>query len=159
MSPGLLLLATATVTTAMTAGVFVAFSTFVMRALDDLPAADAVRAMQAVNLRAPTAAFMALLFGSTLLAAGAGVAAAVGGEGAGGPAAVAGGVVALVAIAVTVVVNVPLNDRLARADPDAADAARAWAAYVRPWTRANHVRALLGVLSAVLFAVALRSAG
>ncbi len=144
------LLVVASVAVAATAGVFVAFSTFVMRALGDLPPADAVRAMQAVNRRAPSPAFMALLVGSTLLA----VAGAVGAVVTGGRVvpAVAGALLAVVAFAVTGVVNVPLNDRLAATDPS--DGARAWPAYAGPWTRANHARAGLGLLSALLLAVA-----
>lgn len=71
------LLVVASVAVAATAGVFVAFSTFVMRALGDLPPADAVRAMQALNRRAPSPAFMALLVGSTLLAVAGAVGAVV----------------------------------------------------------------------------------
>ncbi|QKE85019.1 anthrone oxygenase family protein [Arthrobacter sp. NEB 688] len=143
-------LVVASVTVAANAGVFVAFSTFVMRALGDLPAADAVRAMQSVNRRAPTPAFMALLVGSTVLAVVGAVAALVSG-GRVVPA-VAGAVLAVVAFAVTGVVNVPLNDRLEAADP--ADGDRAWSAYAGPWTRANHARAALGLLAALLLAVA-----
>jgi hypothetical protein len=48
------------------AGVFFAFSSFVMKALARLPPADAVAAMQAINVVAVTPAFMAALFGTAL---------------------------------------------------------------------------------------------
>ena len=48
------------------AGVFFTFSAFVMRALDRLPAPQAIAAMQAINAAAPTPAFMMVLFGTAL---------------------------------------------------------------------------------------------
>jgi uncharacterized membrane protein len=49
---------------AMMAGVFFAFSAFVMKALARLPAEQGVAAMQAINVAAVTFAFMAALFGT-----------------------------------------------------------------------------------------------
>src|SRR4030081_3708028 len=46
------------------AGVFFAFSTFVMKALSRLPAAQGIAAMQSVNVVAVTPAFMTALFGT-----------------------------------------------------------------------------------------------
>lgn len=151
MGAGGWLLVAASVTVAATAGVFVGFSTFVMRALGDLPASDAVRAMQAVNRRAPTPAFMALMAGSTLLAVVAAVVAvATGGR---GLLAVVGAALAVVALGVTGAVNVPLNTRLDGVDPSAA-VAGTWSAYAVPWTRANHARAALGLVAALVLAAA-----
>ena len=48
---------------AMMAGVFFAFSGFVMKALARLQPAEGVAAMQAINVAAVTPAFMAALFG------------------------------------------------------------------------------------------------
>ena len=52
------------------AGVFFAFSAFVMKGLDRLPAPRAVEAMQEINAAAPTPAFMAVLFGTALACGG-----------------------------------------------------------------------------------------
>ena len=49
---------------AMMAGVFFAFSAFVMKALARLPAEQGVAAMRAINVAAITPAFMAVLFGT-----------------------------------------------------------------------------------------------
>ena len=49
---------------AMMAGVFFAFSAFVMKALARLPAKQGIGAMQAINVAAVTFAFMAALFGT-----------------------------------------------------------------------------------------------
>ena len=51
---------------AMMAGVFFAFSTFVMKALARLPAQQGIGAMQAINVAAVTFAFMAALFGTAV---------------------------------------------------------------------------------------------
>src|ERR671917_2490351 len=50
----------------MMAGVFFAFSVFVMKALGRLPAKQGVAAMQAINAAALTFAFMAALFGTAV---------------------------------------------------------------------------------------------
>jgi len=51
---------------AMMAGVFFAFSAFVMKALARLPAEQGIGAMQAINVAAVTFAFMAALFGTAV---------------------------------------------------------------------------------------------
>ena len=51
---------------AMMAGVFFAFSAFVMKALARLPAEQGVAAMQAINVAAVSFAFMAALFGTAV---------------------------------------------------------------------------------------------
>ena len=50
----------------MVAGVFFAFSAFVMRALARLPAPQGIAAMRAINVVAVTPAFMVALFGTAL---------------------------------------------------------------------------------------------
>jgi uncharacterized membrane protein len=49
------------------AGAFYAFSSFVMRALGRLPAAQGAAAMQAINVEAPTPGFMAGFLGTGVL--------------------------------------------------------------------------------------------
>jgi uncharacterized membrane protein len=56
--------------------------------------------------------------------------------------------------AVTFLVNVPLNEALARANPTSDTAARIWASYYGPWTAWNHVRAVSPNLAFGLFAAA-----
>ena len=59
---------------------------------------------------------------------------------------------------VTVAINVPLNEGLARVDPSDAGVAAAWARFADTWVMWNHVRALASVLACVLFTVALTGA-
>lgn len=65
-------LAVLTVVTALgcglNAGVFFAFSSFVMKALARLQPAQGIAAMQSINLVAVTPAFMAALFGTAVAA-------------------------------------------------------------------------------------------
>lgn len=140
--------------TAMVAGVFFAFSTFVMPGLGRLPARDAARAMQSINVTAVRPAFMTLLFGTAAVCVAAIVVGLRDRGSAPAPWLVAAGVLYLVGtIGVTVALNVPLNDRLAALDPTAAGAE--WPAYLRDWVRWNHLRALSSTAAAVSFLVGL----
>ena len=140
----------------LNAGVFFAFSTFVMPALKRLPAAHGIAAMQSINKLAVTPAFMAALFGTAVACLGLVAWAAISsGE---RPAAlvIAGGALYLVGtIGVTIACNVPLNNRLATLHPQGADAAGYWAKYVTKWTAWNHVRTIAALAAAALLTVAL----
>jgi uncharacterized membrane protein len=131
-------------------GVFYGFSTFVMKALAQLPAAQGVAAMQRINIVVINPWFMGALMGTLLLSIACVVVAVM----AGSAALLAGGLLyALGTFGVTMAFNVPRNNRLARLDPASSDAAAYWPTYVREWTRWNHVRtgaALVAAACAVL---------
>jgi uncharacterized membrane protein len=141
----------------LSAGVFFAFSSFVMPALDRLAPAQSIRAMNSINKLAVTPAFMAALFGTALACAVLGVwAVASWGE---RPAALvlAGCALFLLgAIVVTVAANVPLNDALMNVDPEAGDAATRWTSYLSDWTLWNHARAATAIAASGLLIAALR---
>ena len=134
------------------AGVFFAFSTFVMRALVRLPPPLGISAMQSINVTAVMWPFMTLFFGTAILclicAGGAIADPSTPGrvwQLAGGLAYLAG------AVLVTITCNVPRNDRLAVVDPASADGARVWEDYIRTWTAWNHVRTLACTASTAAF--------
>jgi uncharacterized membrane protein len=83
------LLAALTAVTALgcglNAGVFFAFSSFVMKALARLQPAQGIAAMQSINLMAVTPVFMAALFGTAVACVTLGVWALVDWDGAFGP--------------------------------------------------------------------------
>lgn len=137
------------------AGVFFAFSAFVMKALARLPPAQGIAAMQSVNVAAITPAFMGALFGTAALCVLLVVASL---SRWGEPGAVwllAGGLLYLVgAIVVTMVFNVPRNNVLASVAPESADGASLWARYVAGWTAWNHVRAAACLAAAASFILA-----
>lgn len=137
-------------------GVFLAFSGFVMKALDGLPAAHAIAAMQAINRVVINPVFLGLFLGTGLLCLGL-MATALLGTGAVGAAwTLAGSLLYLAgSILVTMLGNVPLNDRLARSDAGDAASAAHWAGYLRPWLRLNHLRTVASALAAAAFMLAL----
>jgi uncharacterized membrane protein len=139
---------------ALNAGVFFAFSSFVMPALSRLPPGDGVRAMQAINVAAVRPMFMTSLFGTAVLCLVVIVLGIAGWEDDSGPYLVGGGVAFVVGtIGLTVAYHVPRNDRLADLDPEDPQSAGSWRRYVAEWTRWNHVRAAAGLLAAALLSV------
>ncbi len=144
----------AAVTTGVMAGVFFAFSTSVMKALNRLPAPQAIAAMQGMNVTIVNPLFLVVLVGSTLCCLGLLVTAPFAGLPHVGLR-VAGALVFLVgAIGVTAVVNVGMNDALAAADPAVTDAPSIWRHYADRWTSFNHLRAASSVAATALLALA-----
>jgi uncharacterized membrane protein len=60
---------------------------------------------------------------------------------------------------VTIVGNVPLNNRLAAVQASDAASRATWQHYLSRWTMWNHVRTIAGALSALLYTVALLQSG
>jgi uncharacterized membrane protein len=139
----------ATLGSGLVAGTFFAFSGFVMAALGHLGAKDAAAAMQVINRVILSSAFMPVFFGTGLLAAALSVLALLAPNAAGRTAVLAAGLLYLLGvIAVTVVANVPMNDRLA------AEGAAFWPGYARRWTGWNHLRTAAALAAAALYAIA-----
>ncbi len=138
-------------------GVFFAFSSFVMRALARLPAAQGIAAMQSINVTVLCASFLVTFMGTALLSLGA-LALAIARWGQPGAALLAaGGILYVVGtFLVTGVCNVPLNDALGELEPGDARSVDVWESYVRRWTNWNHVRTAAAVLAAVAFTLAFR---
>jgi uncharacterized membrane protein len=142
------------------AGVFFAFSSFVMPALGRLPAPRAIAAMQAMNVSAVTPAFMTLFLGTAVLCAAAGVAGLLLRGGPGSALLLAGSLLYLGGgVGVTAAYNVPRNDALAPLDPDAEESAGHWRRYLAEWTRWNHLRTVASTAAAAAFTVSLLGAG
>jgi uncharacterized membrane protein len=160
MSPYVIATTAAAVSSAAAGGLFYAFSTFVMRGLDRTEPAEAITAMRGINAEAQVnAAFLLLFVGSTLLALGVGIAAALRLSSPGAAYVLAGAVLGLVAFVVTIAFNVPLNNRLDAADPagaSTAEALRQWRDYLWPWTAWNHVRTVAPLLGSALMVIGLR---
>ena len=141
----------------LVAGAFFAFSTFVMKALGSLPPSQAVRAMQAINVAAPTGLFLATLLGTALACGALAVQAVLGWSQPGAALRLAGSLAyVLGAFLVTMIANVPRNDALAALDPDSVNAAAEWVRYLSEWTRWNHVRTVAALVAAALLTVSMR---
>lgn len=140
----------------LVAGIFYAFSTFVMPALAARPEPEAAAAMQSINVKAIGAGLLGALFGTAVLCL---VTLVIGVAELGdshGPYLVAGSVVYLLgAIVVTMAFNVPLNNALADQDPKSEAGSELWLRYLTSWTAWNDVRALASLLAAALLIVAL----
>jgi uncharacterized membrane protein len=146
MTPDLMLLASqaGVIATALVAGVFLTFSDFVMKSLAASQSQAGIEAMQQINRKVMPTLFMLLFLG---LVPGLSMLGffAVGSE------SESTGVQWVIASAalyiigcfgVTMVGNVPMNNRLAGMVFDSAEAAAYWPDYVRRWTRLNTVRTL-----------------
>jgi uncharacterized membrane protein len=138
------------------AGVFFAFSTFVMTALARIPAAQGIAAMQSINVQAITPWFMTAFFGTAAGCVVLAVSSLLTWHKPGAVYRLVGSLLYLVGtILVTIVFNVPRNDALAAVDPSSADGARLWAGYVTSWTAWNHVRTAAALAAAASLTMAL----
>jgi len=138
-------------------GVFFAFSTFVMKALGQLPDAEAVTAMNAINKAAPTPLFMLALFGTGAVGIARSVVAFRHLDQSWAPFVLIGTALYLVCLVLTMAYHVPHNEALALVDPRSPGAARAWAQYLSPWTAWNHVRTVTALTGATAFILGLRA--
>jgi len=142
---------------ALVAGAFLAFSSFVMQALGRLPPAHGAAAMQSINITVITPVFMTALFGTALLCLVVAVWALASWDDR-APWTLAGAVLYVVGTTgVTMVANVPRNNRLAALAPE--DATDVWADYLRTWTAWNTVRTVAALAAAALLVVALTQGG
>lgn len=140
----------------LVAGIFFAFSTFVMKALRNLPREQGIAAMQQINVTVLNGRFFSAFFGTALGALVVLVAGIANFGEAGTGALVLGAFLYLVGcILVTVVFNVPLNEALARVDPESREGGKLWSVYLPSWTAWNHVRTITSLGSAASLMVAL----
>ena len=145
----------ATVGSGLMAGVFFAFSTFVMTALGRLPDRQGLRAMQEINDAAPTRWFTVPFIAIGLVCVALVVLALRRASTRQALYLLIGSGMYFVGFVVTMAYHVPKNDDLALVDPNSAGAASAWNDYQAAWTAWNHVRTLAFLGAAILFAVAL----
>jgi uncharacterized membrane protein len=141
---------------ALVGGVFFAFSTFVMKALEQLPENQGIAAMQRINVVVLNPLFLSAFVGTALFAAICVVAGFVAPGATRSQLLLAAGLSYLVGcFGVTVAFNVPRNERLARMECDSAQAADYWPVYVREWLLWNHVRTVASLAAAACAAMAL----
>lgn len=135
---------------AVIGGIFFAFSSFIMGALAKLPAANGIAAMQSINIVVINKSFLIVFFGTALLSLMVGITAITNWSST-SPYLIAGAVLYLVGtFLVTVVGNVPLNNKLAAISPFDASATELWQHYLGTWTFFNSVRAATGIVAAVM---------
>lgn len=140
----------------LVAGVFFAFSTFVMRALSRLQPAQGIAAMQSINITVINPLFMTVLFGTALACIVLAISSLLKWNQPGNPYLLLGSLLYLVGtILVTIVGNVPLNEALAKVDPNSADGTSLWTSYLANWTVWNHIRTIAALAAAATFTLGL----
>lgn len=140
----------------LVAGVFYAFSTFVMNALARLPPAQGIAAMQSINAAVINPWFMTAFLGTAAACAVLIVFALLRWHRPGAVCLLIGGLLYLIGtLLVTMGFNVPRNNALAALDPASAESASLWAGYVSSWTAWNHVRTAAALAAAALLIIAL----
>jgi uncharacterized membrane protein len=139
----------------LVAGVFFAFSTFVMPALARLQPPQGIAAMQSMNITAINPLFMLAIFGTAAACVFLAISALLNWQQPRVAYLLVGSLLYLVgAVLVTGMFNVPLNDALAIANPNSADGANLWSNYLTQWTNWNHVRTVAALAAAALFTLA-----
>jgi uncharacterized membrane protein len=155
-----ILLVIAIIGTGVVAGVFFAFSGFVIQGIGRLPATDAARVMREINVTAVRAPLMLAIFGTALVVAVLAVFGLLGAPESGQWWSIGGAALYLFGVVgVTGGANVPRNNRLAApSDTDAAALAAAWQAFRPGWTAWNHVRTIASTVACLAFVLALAAA-
>ncbi len=140
-----ILLWAAALSSGLMAGVYFAFSGFIMKALDKIETAQSVAAMNAINEVILRSMFMPVFFGSSIISFLLVVVAFVyWGEAGAGMIYFAGMFVC------TLVFNVPLNNALAKPGPDSNNTQQMWSRYLRTWTNWNHLRTVSSLITCAL---------
>jgi uncharacterized membrane protein len=140
----------------LVAGIFFAFSSFVMAALGRLPSEHGIAAMNSINVTVLNPVFMLAFLGTGALCVALAAASYFWWDGVGGKLILIAGVIyGAGCIGVTMLFNVPLNDALAAVRPGTPEAAALWSRYVAEWTTWNTVRTVAPLASAILFTAAL----
>lgn len=145
------LLWTAALSSGLIAGVYFAFSGFIMQAFREIDTTQSIAAMNSINKIILRSLFMPLFFGSSLVSVLLIIAAFANWDEAGSELMLVAGAVYFVGMFVcTVLFNVPLNNTLARVDPDSVNAHHVWSHYLKTWTNWNHLRTVSSLLTCVL---------
>jgi uncharacterized membrane protein len=142
----------------LNAGVFFAFSTFVMPALARLQLPQGIAAMQSINITAINPLFMLALFGTAFACLFLAITVLFKWQQPSNFYLLAGSLLYLVgAIAVTIAFNVPLNYALAIVKPDSPKGATLWARYLTDWTFWNHIRTIAAFIAATLLTLSINT--
>lgn len=137
------------------AGIFFAFSTFVMRALKQLPDSEGISAMQRINITVINPLFMLAFLGTPAVCVYLLITAAIDLDRNGSGYLIAGSILHLVGtFFVTLAFNVPRNNALAKVDPNSESSSATWSKYLSEWTMWNHIRTIASLGSTVLLSLA-----
>jgi len=140
----------------LVAGIFFAFSAFVMTALGRIPAPKGIAAMQSINVAVLNPVFFSAFFGTGAVCLALAIIALAGWSKPGTLYLLAGSVLYIVGcLLVTIVFNVPLNNRLEAVNAESPEGASMWSAYLTTWTAWNTVRTIASLVASALFILAI----
>jgi uncharacterized membrane protein len=140
----------------LVAGIFFAFSTFVMTALGRLPAPKSIAAMQSINVAVLNPAFFSVFFGTGLVSLALAIIALAEWSPPASAYLVAGALLYIVgSLLVTIIFNVPLNNQLKAVNAESSEGASLWASYLTTWTAWNTVRTVASVAASTIFVLAI----
>ncbi|MEL7281812.1 MAG: anthrone oxygenase family protein [Pseudomonadota bacterium] len=135
---------------ALVAGVFLAFSDFIMRSLERASPAAGIEAMQQINREVLSSVFVVWLMGLTPVCLGLAAYAWVYVDGQAQTWFIAGSLTYVVGtVLVTVLGNVPMNNRLDALRPISEETKAYWDIYATFWTAWNHVRTVAAAAGAI----------
>jgi uncharacterized membrane protein len=137
------------------AGFFLAFSATVMWALERQPPAAGIAAMQAINVVVLNPIFLGIFFGTAILSLVLDIVALVLWSESGSGYLLVGSLLYFVGtFLVTLLFNVPLNNRLAAVEAESAEGKAVWTHYLQVWTAWNHVRTVAPLAAMACFILA-----
>lgn len=152
----ILSLVAAAIGSGLVAGIFFAFSTFIMTAFSRIPAEQGIAAMNSINVTIVRSPFMGLFVPTAMLCIVIAVLAVIDWRGGASLLMLAGAALYLLASFLsTIVFNVPMNDALEKVAGSGTEAVQLWTTYLRDWTWWNHVRTIASLLASVAFVRAL----
>ena len=147
----IILLWTAAISSGLMAGVYFAFSAFIMKAFGNLDTTQSIAAMNSINRTILHSLFIPLFFGSSIVSVLLIVVAFFHWGEAGYEITLLAGIIYLVGMFVcTIAFNVPLNNSLAKIYANDSSAQQVWSHYLKNWTNWNHLRALSSLTTCVL---------
>lgn len=150
------LLWTSAIGCGLMAGVYFAFSAFIMTSLGRIAPAAGMAAMNATIVDIVKSPFIPVFMLTTLTAASLAVLGVMRWGQPGSALMVMGGVIYVLGMfVVTTAVNQPMNEALLAADPATSQGVALWSRYVTEWTMWNHVRTVASAIAMGMFIAAL----
>jgi uncharacterized membrane protein len=139
------------------AGVYFAFSAFIMTSLGRIAPEAGMAAMNATIVDIVKSPFIPVFMLTTLTAASLAVLGVVRWRESGSALMVTGGAIYILGMfVVTMAVNQPMNEALMGVDPASPQGLAYWSGYVTEWTMWNHVRTVASTIAMGMFIAALK---
>jgi uncharacterized membrane protein len=143
---------------ALIAGVFFAFSSFIMKALARLSSSEGMAAMQSINVVVINPVFLGVFMGTAIVSLIVAVLAILSWESTSAAYYLVGAVLYIVGtFMVTGLGNVPLNNKLASTEVTDLTANAIWQHYLKRWTQLNTLRTVCSLAAAMVLLVGLIS--